>query len=76
MNRQAPTARDTLVSEEIKAEILLHGLEIEKGNLLRWPVGDAGHPRNWSAFTKASNTLVIISLDFFTFVFPSYVWQR
>ncbi|KAG4434675.1 hypothetical protein IFR05_009850 [Cadophora sp. M221] len=56
----------TKVSLSIDEQVRQHGFEYADGHELRLPDNDPSHPRHWPFWTKAINTAVIISLDFFT----------
>ncbi|KAF8851906.1 MFS general substrate transporter [Acephala macrosclerotiorum] len=50
----------------LNKKIKYHGLQSSDGNERCWLEDDPSHPRNWPLRTKVYNTVVIISLDFFT----------
>lgn len=52
----------------LKKQIQNHGLQQNNSDELCWPVDDPDHPRNWSGWTKAVQTVIIVSLEFFTYV--------
>ena len=44
-------------------------LRITDEGKIRWHDGSPDHPRNWSASNKAYGMVLIIFLDFFTYVY-------
>lgn len=49
-------------------ELNRHGLLLNDAGYVRWDKQNPKHPRNWSGKRKAYNTIVILCLEFITYV--------
>lgn len=61
-------ANDSMVGVQPRplSDILeAHGLELVRGDTVRWKQGCVQHPRNWSKWKKLYNAVVTILLDYF-----------
>ena len=63
----AKDAKGTQVVE-VRELVQNHGLEVNEENHIRWQKQNPKHPRNWSGKRKAFNTVVILLLEFITYV--------
>jgi hypothetical protein len=64
--------QDGALIEEIKR----HGLVVTENGYIRWDSKNPKHPRNWKSGRKLYNTLVILCLEFVTYVSASFVGSQ
>jgi hypothetical protein len=52
--------------EVLRVNLGSHGLELTEDGHVRWDKKNPAHPRNWTAWRKAYNTIVVLFLELIT----------